>query len=1662
MNRSLLKTVAQFVLASFLLQALAGPATSVLALTGGPTQPEFSSFEPVTTTNMVNPLTGQFTYNLPVINIPGPNGSGYAMSLSYHSGVSPEEEASWVGYGWTLNPGAITRTKRGLPDEFRGEKVKYWNKAPTNWTVTAGGSANAEAFSWQPLYAGVTLRYNSYKGFGYTAGLSMAVKGYASFGLNIDNGQGSFSYSVSPAPLLEKWYEGSIIKKAVDWVASSMHESGKKTLRIIAQRHYSYAQYSVANDIRPMYHTPYTGESINVKLEGLFDPPPTSFPLGTNLQIDGSYTYQKNVPEREVDSYGYMYSAEAGDEDIMDYYTEKGSTYERRDQFLGVPFSNADYFNVTGEGMGGGFRLHSRIPGHFHPNNINSYVASRSTNIIQPHLKAGKSGPCTYANLGLGAKVGVGFQKLSVGSWEPENNLFSFASLNEGDEPYFFRMNNDMGGEILFSDNDEAFGAEINGGGIWGFQSYDPDIPAGSLTVMNSGKRSGRSSHIAYTTFGDIRRIQRLWQTWPNTYDALDKNLSIYHTFGSPLRLDFLSTFNPDAKPVPDESIAEFSITAPTGSTYTYGLPVIEYGERQLTYGLKQGSYSLGNEGTSAYTYLTPNNAPVVIGEESETPYVSKYLLTAITAPDYVDRTHNGYSEDDFGGYVSFQYAFAENWDPSQIYFLKNDFYDWRIPYRGLRYNHASRSDSEDDVGSFSSGKRMMFYLSAVETKSHVAVFVTNKGASYEKESVVDERGAVQSVDGIGFEGSNEERKDGYEAVDDMREAAGNQNATTANDETNVQRQNHLRKLDRIELWSKDEKGDLKEKIQTVHFEYDYALCTGLPNSYDGAGKLTLRKVWFEYNGVVNAKISPYVFGYEYRSGNSHYSGLPSEVQSKYNHIINDPDYNGLSPAEQNPSYSPLHIGRWGNYQYDPALFSPGLKNRFEREIPWEHQNPDYTKYDPAAWNLKWIRLPSGGEIHVQYEPGDYSYVQDRPAMAMVNLSDFDFSTQRYYLDVSGSLGLMEVPDKMALKEAMYDLFVMQGEKMYFKILHSLDGGTASLDDDASEFVTGWVKVKDVGYDQNLEKLYIELYDDGHTTPSEVAKDFKKTSRRGKGMISIGNAEAIDPKSIVMSLLSLAGDVLVPNIFNDWEDGDEIKGEESWLRIPLGKPERIVKAKKGGGIRVKRLLMYDPGVEAGAGHLFGSEYLYETEAGQSSGVASNEPSEGREESALVRLLDKRKDQGWLTKAIAGEDREQFEGPIGESLLPAPAVSYSRVVVKNIHSGKTNPGFTIHEYFTTKDYPSQCIYGPADVDGTHVTEVKREHDFFHIPTPYFSYTRGNIWATQGYSFVLNNLNGQIRKVATYGGDYDNPEDWVESSSQEYSYYKPGEKIAMLSSYSVESEDWIYKDPGKEMEVVFEGRSIEDIAVNGSLSYDGSIAMLYCVPPMLLPIVAFIGTFSGNAEYNESKLRTHVTCKVIRYPAIVKNVVTRADGIESILENLAFNPLTGEPAVVQTKDGYSGLSLQHEQGTGGVHDRVYRTFTWPAALQYPEMGQKASNEGAEIISNADLMIDKRYDAEHHYLYFKYKSPGKACDASAFLCAGDLIRLYYPTNGKYDPNRSLGVYHVEAVSGNRVVIQPHSHSPKSYNESGVSIKILRSGKTNQLGVPRASITSYGPENP
>lgn len=115
--------------------------TASYALTGGPSQPEVQSFEPVGTTEMVDLFSGDFTYNIPLFDV-----EGYPINIFYQSGITMDQEASWVGLGWNLNPGVINRNLRGLPDDLNGEEIKKEFNIKEDFTIGGNYDGETEVF----------------------------------------------------------------------------------------------------------------------------------------------------------------------------------------------------------------------------------------------------------------------------------------------------------------------------------------------------------------------------------------------------------------------------------------------------------------------------------------------------------------------------------------------------------------------------------------------------------------------------------------------------------------------------------------------------------------------------------------------------------------------------------------------------------------------------------------------------------------------------------------------------------------------------------------------------------------------------------------------------------------------------------------------------------------------------------------------------------------------------------------------------------------------------------------------------------------------------------------------------------------------------------------------------------------------------------------------------------------------------------------------------------------------------------------------------------------------------------------------------------------------------------------------------------------------------
>jgi len=234
------------------------------ALTNGPSQPEFSSFEPVDATDLVNLPTGDFTYVLPLGKVRTPDGTGYPVVLDYHGGIMNDQEATWVGLGWSLNVGSINRQVRNLPDDYDDYSVlsqmyltgeRGWSldigvgwgpvSASVGFSGKAGGGVTFEGLTsfsvgygaeGSPITTGITLsrsgmsvgmNYNfgsASMGAGVTVGGSGGVSGYASAGLHTEEGTSVAGFSLASGGHTNVSIAGQSMPQSQSMSKGGMHQ----------------------------------------------------------------------------------------------------------------------------------------------------------------------------------------------------------------------------------------------------------------------------------------------------------------------------------------------------------------------------------------------------------------------------------------------------------------------------------------------------------------------------------------------------------------------------------------------------------------------------------------------------------------------------------------------------------------------------------------------------------------------------------------------------------------------------------------------------------------------------------------------------------------------------------------------------------------------------------------------------------------------------------------------------------------------------------------------------------------------------------------------------------------------------------------------------------------------------------------------------------------------------------------------------------------------------------------------------------------------------------------------------------------------------------------------------------------------------------------------
>lgn len=1597
-NSRYFKMLAVFLGLNLLLDGLA-PVVA-LALTSGPSQPEVQSFEPMGTTEMVDLFSGDFTYNIPLFDV-----GGYPVNLAYHSGITMDQEASWVGLGWNINPGSLTRNLRGLPDDFNGDTIKSTtHRLPSN-NYAISGTLSKEFFGLKTehyfkeekilnLSLSLGINYNNYKGFGIdmsfsptlsfakltkmgpTAGLDFGLSSQsgadisARIGINPDNGIPGVGLSTSLNS------RAGLKQMTMDL---SANYSKDKNIKL---DHKASIQFTA-----PMYFPTQevSMNSWNFSLDANFGI--EFWGLQPNLRLLGAISKQSILHETEsVPAYGYLNEQYANNQSkaLLDFNREKDGTVSIEVPNLPVPVHTYDIFNYTAQGAGGTFRAYRSDIGILG----DSKTKSNST--------SGKGGVelATLNTIKLGVNLGLVNTSGYNGRWRNTsvNSLLEFKNNKDIEkayaplyEPYYFKNMGEM--TIMpptfydqFKEHDPVRLRLVN---FEAFANIEPVLENDNnweSRIKNSylEERVKRNEVIYALENAERLKIGINKNVQGYNYQSEDSGVQQGDFIQSGIRVS--------------HHIGEMTILQPGGWRYTYGIPAYNILHKEVSFNIGNAASPDCSTGLVAYA-TTDNSTSNDKGIDHyyharELPsYAHSYLLTNVLSPEYVDVEDDGPTTDDLGNFVSFKY------------FRSTDSYKWRTPHGGnttriANFDEGMKSKDKDDKANYIYGEKENWYLQRIETKTHIAEFYLSP--RNDGRGVVDENGDIDETSG-----------------------------------------NSLYKLDSIKLYARV---DLERygqtgatPIKTVYLEYDYSLCQGIENYYDSGsqqpyngGKLTLKKLYFKYGKSHKGRINSYRFTY-----------------ADYNH-------DGTTDSPYNPDYNMRSYDRWGSYKPNPSgsSCSPVSGPLHNTDNPYTPQDtifsgssyfdaghPERTYADAYAvvWNLTSIDLPSGGSINIDYESDDYAYVQDKRAMQMVPIKWLGSSSgtpsdtsNLLYKGTENQNNYLFVKMRGKLNTESVENLVgdIKGKKdgLYFKAFTKTKPGNVSADDEY-EYVPGYCTILDYGISyvtNDSTMIWLQMEPESvRDRGSDKTKKYNPITLAGLNMMRVYLNEKLHPGSdpkgedetALKGLIAASQD-----LFTFFKNENVKLMNRKYCKSIILKKSFIrlytpANSKKGGGSRVKKITTNDnwnkmvgkstTGYEASE---YGQIYEYGDNFG-SFGVASYEPIIGGEENPFrepIRFTNK--------TPMVPDPRFIFEKPIGESYYPSASVGYCKVIVKNLDYedvARNVTGYSVHEFYTAKDFPTKVSETKIDRETSHGKSGPVIKSFLLGITNQYHY------ASQGYAIELNDMHGKPKSQVTYGGFGENNR----ISGVRYEYLTEGN--VLLNEVDVCTPDGQIKSSriGVEVEPISDLRMSSNTTTDIKLEFqmDGFFVGII---PIVVP-TAFIHPATVYDEF-----RSAVFQKVIyRYGILHK---TTAYDFGSTIEttNELWDAETGQVLLTKTHNEYD--------------DPVYN-LSYPAHWAYDGMGSAYKNIGMNF---KDLTVT------NGYVNLPLQTGAKASD---YFAKGDELMVSTPAMIN---NYKLWVLEVDDTNEKIYVVDRLGNPASSL--VNVSLKVIRSGRRNLQTTPIGSITA------
>jgi len=1429
--------------------------TMSFALTGGPSQPEVQSFEPINTSDMVDLFSGDFSYNVPLFDM-----DGYPMNISYHSGITMDQEASWVGLGWNINPGVINRNMRGIPDEFNGDLIEKEQNVKKNMTIGVSCGFAGELFGVGigDLSARLGIKYNNYSGVGIEQSFNVSIgasnkyggSGCASLGITSSSDDGlSLQPSISLSQNTSKSQQGAQLGTSLGASFNSRGGLTQLTIQPDLKQEFGESHGDLGGLANSILGIPSAKFNFGQQTYAPnLDFPMENLSVTANIQIGienmglhgsiapGAYFSMQKQAKTSIKSpaFGYMnaHNGQFNDAAMMDFNREKEGSFTSSSFNLPITNLTYDLYSVSAQGGGGSYRPFRNDVGHVF--DASSWSTSTGNN-IGVEIGAGNIG-----KLGINYVVNSAYSQ--SGDWSDSKAAENVHFIGEGSypdyEPYYFKEANEksVSSDPAFIDRYGGYSPSrfsLDGGNQFDIKTTGSlQGPAGGGAVSPNDHRKSRDKRGQ--TISTITNLE------------VNQGMGLFGAAGSQ------NTFVNQNINTIGHHVGQVTSLGIDGKRYVYALPAYNVEQKEITFAVGVpvggGSARTVDPLTKLVDYqdddITVNNDMGLDNYYQNTkmpPFAHSYLLSAVLSPDYVDVTGNGPSDDDLGNYVLFDY----------IETTTNNKYDWRTPFeiKKAQYSEGLLADVNDDKGSIVYGKKQLYFLSKITTKNYIADFETSPRL-------------------------------------DSKEVANIHGGPGASDLS--------KKLDKIVIKSK---AALKT-IKTVHFDYDYSLCPGTPNS--SSGKLTLKKLFFTYQNSDKGAYNNYKF---------HYSSF-------------------------NPIYSHVNVDRWGNYKGANAASDIGCVSTPTAYFPYtnQYEGKNLADQNASAWNLNRIELPSGGEINIDLESDDYAYVQDKQATQMYLFNDGSCPTNSPLGNISSSGWLFKFKIPNNIPNPKIKDFLPDDNMVYFKFKMRINSS------DKMDYVPGYAEV-DLNpalttINGNVGQIHFKSIplDD---KPDQINQFFSPFARAAlqfgrlntpRTIWNQPNASASISQQAIMALVNsnffstISQTIQGPNkyLFNQG-CGQFADLSNCWIKL-----KNVTGFKYGGGSRVKSIRLKDnfnamTGTEANSE--YGQVYEYKTtEQGKtfSTGVASYEPQVGGEENALKKPFFTE------TKHLLAPDDNHFvEAPFGESFYPSASVGYSEVIVKTFMPvadfpvGKTindlkqhSPGYVINQFYTSKDFPTIS-------ERTDLEAIQHKSSPFDITSLLSIETKDHMTASQGFYVELNDMNGKPK--ATYVvNSFNNI-----ISSVEYFYksktHGPGTKRLVNTVKSIKPNGGI---TSSEVGVFFD--AVGDLRQQSSESESEGINVNIDAFYLLVPVITTVPIPSYTSD--ETQFRSAVFTKVVQRFGILEKTVTKKDGSTVTSTDLAYDAETGAVLLTQTANDFN--------------DPVF-SFKYPAYWYYPNMGSAGAN-------------------------------------------------------------------------------------------------------------------------